>query len=45
MASLDILVNNAMAYTWGGIDAMTTADWHANFSTRWTAPSGARALR
>lgn len=30
---LDILVNNAMAYTWGGIDAMTTADWHANFST------------
>ncbi len=31
--SLDILVNNAMAYTWGGIDAMTTADWHANFST------------
>ena len=31
--SLDILVNNAMAYTWGGIEAMTTADWHANFST------------
>lgn len=31
--SLDILVNNAMAYTWGGIDGMTTADWHANFST------------
>lgn len=31
--SLDILVNNAMAYTWGGIDAMTTQDWHANFST------------
>jgi NAD(P)-dependent dehydrogenase (short-subunit alcohol dehydrogenase family) len=30
---LDILVNNAMAYTWGGIDTMTTADWHANFST------------
>ncbi|MCY1395489.1 Glucose 1-dehydrogenase 1 [compost metagenome] len=30
---LDILVNNAMAYTWGGIDAMTTADWHANFAT------------
>ena len=30
---LDILVNNAMAYTWGGIDGMTTADWHANFST------------
>ena len=31
--SLDILINNAMAYTWGGIDSMTTADWHANFST------------
>ena len=22
-----------MAYTWGGIDSMTTADWHANFGT------------
>lgn len=31
--SLDILVNNAMAFTWGGIDAMSTQDWHANFST------------
>ena len=30
---LDVMVNNAMAYTWGGIDGMTTADWHANFST------------
>ncbi len=30
---LDILVNNAMAYTWGGIETMTTADWHANFAT------------
>ena len=30
---LDILVNNAMAYTWGGIEDMTTADWHANFKT------------
>ncbi|EJM12834.1 dehydrogenase of unknown specificity, short-chain alcohol dehydrogenase [Pseudomonas sp. GM21] len=30
---LDILVNNAMAYTWGSIDTMTTADWHANFAT------------
>ncbi|TFY88208.1 SDR family oxidoreductase [Pseudomonas nabeulensis] len=30
---LDILVNNAMAYTWGGVDTMTTADWHANFAT------------
>ena len=31
--SLDVLVNNAMAYTWGSIDAMTTQDWHANFTT------------
>ena len=30
---LDILVNNAMAYTWGSIDSMSTADWHANFTT------------
>ena len=30
---LDILVNNAMAFTWGGVDTMSTADWHANFST------------
>lgn len=30
---LDIMVNNAMAFTWGAVDAMTTADWHANFST------------
>ncbi|RGE44973.1 SDR family oxidoreductase [Comamonas testosteroni] len=30
---LDILVNNAMAYTWGGIEAMSTQDWQANFST------------
>ncbi|MBS0345821.1 MAG: SDR family oxidoreductase [Proteobacteria bacterium] len=30
---LDILVNNAMAYTWGSIEETSTADWHANFST------------
>ena len=30
---LDILVNNAMAFTWGGVDTMSTADWHANFAT------------
>jgi meso-butanediol dehydrogenase/(S,S)-butanediol dehydrogenase/diacetyl reductase len=30
---LDILVNNAMAYTWGSIEAMSSADWQANFST------------
>ena len=30
---LDVLVNNAMAYTWGSIEDMSTTDWHANFST------------
>ncbi len=30
---LDVLVNNAMAYTWGPIDEMSTGDWHANFAT------------
>ena len=30
---LDILVNNAMAYTWGALPEMSTADWHANFTT------------
>ncbi len=30
---LDVLVNNAMAYTWGPIEAMSTDDWHANFTT------------
>lgn len=30
---LDVMVNNAMAYTWGSVDQMTTADWHANFTT------------
>jgi meso-butanediol dehydrogenase/(S,S)-butanediol dehydrogenase/diacetyl reductase len=30
---LDVLVNNAMAFTWGALDAMSTADWHANFRT------------
>ncbi|GAA4002202.1 SDR family oxidoreductase [Comamonas faecalis] len=30
---LDVLVNNAMAYTWGAIEAMSTEDWHANFKT------------
>lgn len=29
----DILVNNAMAYTWGAIEAMSTEDWRANFTT------------
>lgn len=29
----DILVNNAMAYTWGAIDSITTEDWRANFTT------------
>jgi len=30
---LDVLVNNAMAYSWGTIDSTSTADWHSNFST------------
>ena len=30
---LDVLVNNAMAYTWGPIEAMSSADWQANFAT------------
>lgn len=30
---LDVLVNNAMAYTWGSIEEMSTADWRANFAT------------
>ena len=30
---LDVLVNNAMAYSWGAIAATSTADWHSNFST------------
>ena len=30
---LDILVNNAMAYSWGAIDSTSTADWHSNFAT------------
>lgn len=31
--SLDILVNNAMAFSYGGIAEMTTQDWHSNFTT------------
>ena len=30
---LDVLVNNAMAYSWGTIEATSTAGWHSNFST------------
>ena len=30
---LDILVNNAMAFSYGSIEEMTTQDWHSNFST------------
>ena len=30
---LDVLVNNAMAYTWGAIEDTSTADWRANFTT------------
>ena len=31
--SLDVLVNNAMAYSWGAIDSTSTADWHSNCAT------------
>ena len=30
---LDILVNNAMAFTWGPIVKTSTAQWHSNFAT------------
>lgn len=30
---LDILVNNAMAFTWGALTEMSTAEWHRNFAT------------
>ncbi|OEY66342.1 SDR family NAD(P)-dependent oxidoreductase [Marinobacter sp. X15-166B] len=30
---LDIMVNNAAAFTWGALTEMTTEDWHANFKT------------
>jgi meso-butanediol dehydrogenase/(S,S)-butanediol dehydrogenase/diacetyl reductase len=30
---LDILVNNAMAYTWGALTETSTGDWRANFVT------------
>lgn len=33
LGRLDILVNNAMAYSVGPIERTSTADWHANFST------------
>jgi len=30
---LDVVVNNAMAYTFGALEQMTAEDWHANFRT------------
>ena len=30
---LDVLVNNAMAFTWGALTDMTTEQWHDNFKT------------
>ena len=30
---LDIMVNNAMAFTWGSIEETSTEAWHANFKT------------
>jgi meso-butanediol dehydrogenase/(S,S)-butanediol dehydrogenase/diacetyl reductase len=47
---LDVLVNNAMAYTWGSLEEMSTADWHANFSTSvdgtfWGTRTGIRLMK
>lgn len=30
---LDIMVNNAVNFTWGSLADMTTEDWHSNFRT------------
>lgn len=30
---LDILVNNAMAFSWGPVDKTSTETWHSNFTT------------
>ena len=30
---LDVLVNNAMAFTYGALSDTTTIDWHSNFAT------------
>ena len=30
---LDVLVNNAMAFSWGDIENTSTADWHSNIAT------------
>ncbi len=30
---LDVLVNNAMAFTWGSIEEMDTEQWRSNFTT------------
>lgn len=30
---LDILVNNAVAFTWGPLEETSTAQWHENFTT------------
>jgi hypothetical protein len=32
MGRIDILVNNAMACTWGSLEATSTADWRAQFT-------------
>ncbi|MCW8193178.1 SDR family oxidoreductase [Proteobacteria bacterium 005FR1] len=33
LGGLDILVNNAMAFTWGAIESMSTEEWRSNFTT------------
>ena len=41
--SFDVLVNNAMAYSWGAIEATSTRIGTAISALRWTAPFGAPA--
>lgn len=33
LGGLDVLVNNAMAFSWGDIENTSTDDWHSNFNT------------
>lgn len=33
LGRLDVLVNNAMAYSWGDIESTCSKDWRSNFST------------
>jgi meso-butanediol dehydrogenase/(S,S)-butanediol dehydrogenase/diacetyl reductase len=47
---LDVLVNNAMAYSWGAITETSSADWQRNFTTSvdgtfWGTRSAMRLMR